>query len=693
MDERELQNIVGAEIDDAISFIDSDVGPERARAVAYYFGRPFGDEEDGRSQVVSRDVHDTINAALPSLMRMFFGAENVVEFVPQGQEDVAQAQQATDYVNYVVANDNDGFRVFYAAIKDALRSKVGYVKYWWDESVEVTTRTYTGLDEMALTSLLEDVDSAIKADVVSSAQDENGLTVTLKLKRTIDRARIEAVPPEELLIDRRARSIEDATLVAHRRIMTVSDLIALGYKKDEIESAITDEDIDSDERRARNAWTNSPDNSNDPALRTVQYVEAYMTVDFDGDGIAELRKVCTVGADHKVLHNEATDERPFADFHCDPEPHTFFGESLADKTMDVQLVKSRVLRASLDSLSQSIFPRTVVVDNDGNLEDAMNTEMGAVLRARSVNGYVNLVTPDVSQSGLSFLTYMDQLRENRTGMSKVSQGLDAEALQNTTATAAEGQFTRSQERIELIARIMASGMRRLFRGLLKILAENQRSERMVKLRNQWVPVDPRAWRTNMDVICTMGMGGGSPQEKMQALALLASKQENVILQAGPDNPLVTLKHLHHTYSTMAEMAGFRNPDAFFSDPESKETQERMANAPPPPEPPEIQKAKIDAQVRQAEAQQQAQLDTEKMQREHQLKTVQLQQELELKRAQLEAELDLKRQELEAELTLKAEEMRANTAIRAHQAERGEARADAETDANISSNVKPGGDPG
>jgi len=709
MDDGELQGIVRTEIEDAITFIDTEIGGERRAAIDFYHGRPFGDEEEGRSQVVSRDVHDTVNAILPSLMRIFFGAENVVEFAPQGEEDVEQAEQATDYVNYVVTNDNDGFGVFYAAIKDALRSKVGFIKYWWDDSITVSTKTYTGLDEMALTALIEDLDKAEKYDLVSSSQDENGTSITIRLKTKQDRARIAAVPPEELLISRDAVCMDSARLVAHRTNKSVSDLVAMGYKKEDIEEAATssDELETNQERQARNPYVNGDWRSDDRTVRQLLYIEAYPYVDFDGDGIAELRKVCTVGPGYKIVSNEPWDERPFADLHCDPEPHTFFGQSLADKTMDVQRIKSVVMRAGLDSLAQSIFPRTVVVENDGNTEDAMNTEVGAILRARSPTGYVSLPSADLSSSALPYLSYMDELRENRTGMSKVSMGLDAEALQNTTAAASEAQFTRSQERIELVARIMASGVRRLFRGILRLVGENQRAARMVKLRNKWTPINPSAWRTNMDVICTFGLGGGSNQQKAQLLALVAQKQEMIFQTAGLENPIVSGKQYFNTLSKILELGGFKNPDAYFTDPESEEAQ---ANAPAEPPPnPEMEKVKGQLQLEQAKAQSQAQLamqkhqmDAEAAQRkaeqDHQARIMEIQSAAELKRWETEQTLQLKRETTEAELGMKREllmaelEMKRETAYLNAEVARETGMAKAEASSSVS-DVQPGGDPG
>lgn len=694
MDEGTLASIVSAEIEDAISFIDSDIGPQRAGAVDRYFGRPYGDEEEGRSTVVSRDVHDTINAILPSLMRVFFGSENVVEFAPESEEDVETAEQATDYINYVVTVDNDGFEVFLAAIKNALREKVGFIKWWWDDSFTVTTTKYTGLDEMALTQILEDLQKSVETEIIESSEGEEGLNVTLRLKKRVDRVRIAAVPPDELLIGRRMRTLDDEGYVGHRTEKRVSELVAMGYERDMVLSCSSDgSELDnSDERQARQPYQDSMAGaSSDDAARLVLYVESYINVDFDGDGIAELRRICTLGPSFKVVANDPVDERPFADLQCDPEPHAFFGESISDKVVDIQKVKTRVLRASLDSLSQSVFPRTVV-GRGGNMEDAMNTEVGAILRAEgdASTAYYFAAAPFVGREAFPMLTYMDELRENRTGMSKVSMGLDAEALQNTTATAANGQFSRSQERIELIARVMASGVRRLFRGLLKLTVENQRQQRMVKLRNQWVPVDPRSWRVNMDVVPNVALGGGTNAEKAALLSLMLSKQELIMSEAGLDNPLVTPKQYFNTLAKLIETGGFKDPGAFFTDPDSPEAKQKMAEKAqqPPPVDPKVEEAKARIELETQKAQAQAQRDAEKAAGDLQLAREKHALEMQQRREEQAADLAFKRELADAELMLKREEMQMEFALKSEAN-----RMNAEARSSSINGPEQGGEPG
>jgi len=409
MDDAELQAIVTQDLTDAISYVDSDLSPTRAKGTEYYRGDLFGNEVEGNSKVVAMEVRDTVSAMLPSLMRVFFSSENVVEFTPKGPEDTKMAQQATDYCNHIFQNDNSGFLTAYAIFKDSLVRKCGIAKFFWEDDEKVRIEEYTGLDDQTLEMLMQEPGGEVKI-VVSYPDpsiDEAQLTTVdpmigqpmvmpapmihdVQIKRiTKDgRIRIMAVPPEELLLDRRARSFDDSTIIAHRQMATMADLLAMGYDQDEIEENMSSTDLDSnDEYLARQplSTTFGTNDAANPMMRRVLYIEAYSRVDFDGDGIAELRKVCCMGGGYKVVRNLPASYIPFADFPCDPEPHTSPLEAMSifDITRDLQEIKSEILRNTLDSLAQSIHPRTAVVEGQVNIDDVLNNEAGAIIRMRA----------------------------------------------------------------------------------------------------------------------------------------------------------------------------------------------------------------------------------------------------------------------------------------------------------------------
>lgn len=651
MSDDELQGIVGKEIDDAIDYIDNNISPIRAQATEYYRGEPFGDEEDGRSQVVSMDVRDTVQAILPSLMRIFHSTDNTVEYAPQGPEDIAAAEQATDYANFIINRDNNGFLAMHSAFKDALIRKVGILKCWWDDQTTIDAYNYTGLDDNALAALAADPDAMItvQASMPVSGPALNPMTgemlpppmmhdVRVEYTRPDGRVKLEAVPPEELLISREAKSIAEADYVAHRRIVTVSELVAMGYDYDEVASMSSAyDDMNTNvERYTRNpALTNEMNERNDPAMRKVLYVENYIRVDYDGDGIAELRKICTAGDGNKILNNEPIDMAPFATFCPDPEPHDFFGISVADTVMDIQRIKSVIMRNTLDSLAMSIHPRVAVTEGMVNLDDVMNTEVGSIIRQRQAGQVQPLSMPFVGREAFPVLQYMDQVKEARTGISKASQGLDANVLQSTTASAVAATVSAAQQHIELIARVFAeTGMKDLFKIVLHLITTHQDAPRMVRLRNEFVPIDPRVWNSNMDVSINVALGRGTDAERMMMLRQIGEMQKDAMKTMGPQNPLTDITKLSNTLKAMTELAGFKDTSQFWSNP---------AEFTPPPkqEKPDVNEMLIQVQIQQIQA------DIQK-------KAAQLQ----LDREKMQMDDDRKRDELEAELFVKAEEMKA-----------------------------------
>ena len=660
MDDGELESIIAAELTDAISYIDSDVSPVRAKGTEYYRGDLFGNEEDGRSQVVAMEVRDTVSAMMPSLMRIFFSTENVVEFVPHGPEDVKNAQQATDYCNYVFQNDNNGFMTTYSLFKDSLVRKCGIAKYWWEETEKVRIEQYSGLDDQTLQILMQEGDAEVKISV--SYPDESvppmppqmdpmtgqmmpmpppPMLHDVEIKRVVKGGQIKvmAVPPEELIIDRRARSFDDAGIIAHRQMATVGQLIEMGYDQDEIEENISSTDLDSnDEYLARNPFgtTMGAGDSMNPMLRRVLYIESYVRIDYDKDGIPELRKICCMGSGYKMVRNLPASYIPFVDFPCDPEPHTSPLEAMSifDITHDIQEIKSEILRNTLDSLAQAIHPRTAIVEGQVNIDDVLNNETGAIIRMRAPGMVQPFSSPFVGQAAFPMLDYIDQIKEDRTGMSKAAMGLNADALQSSTKAAVQATIGASQGRIEMTARLMAEGMKKLFKGILFLATTHQDKPRMIRLRNEWTQIDPRAWDSSMDMAINIALGNGDVQQKMQMLTMVVAKQEQILQQLGANNPLVTAQQYSNTLRKIVELSGFKDPGIFFNQiPDSYQ-------APQPSQKPTPEQvlAQVQAESIQADIQKKAaelELKREEMMRNDDLQRDQMNQDFFIKKYELE----------------------------------------------------------
>ena len=639
MDEHDFQSVVSAEIEDAVTYVDTDLSPSRAQATAYYRGDPFGNEEEGNSRVVATEVRDTVNAMLPSIMRVFFSSERVVEFMPRGPEDVKASEQASDYANYVLNQDNPGFMVLYGTFKDSLVRKCGIVKTWWAKNTTVRTEKYTGLDEGTVMLIQQEPGAVVT--VITQYDDPDVLEPQLtmdpmtgqpmmlpvpqlfdvEVKRTIEEGKIciEGVPPEEFLIDRNARDIESAAFVGHRKMATVAELLEMGYDEDLIMENISTTDFEyNDEylrRRPTTTTMGSLNESHNPAMQRALYVEGYMRVDYDGDGIPELRKVCCLGEGYTIVNNEPADMTGFSDFPCDPEPHTspLEANSIFDFTKDLQEIKSDILRNTLDSLAQSIHPRTAVVEGQVNMDDVLNNETGAIIRMRAPGMVMPLAQPFVGQAAFPMLEYMDSIKEERTGMSRASMGLNADALQSSTKAAVSATVSANQMRIELTTRILAEGMKKLFKVILQLSVKHQDKPRMVRLRNDWVQVDPRSWDATMDVAINVGMGTGDTEQKMQMLGMISSKQEQALMQMGPMNPLVSPAQYANTLRKMVELAGFKDASQFFNAIPA-DYQPPQSQEPAKPSPEEML-AQVQVQSIQADIQKKAaelQLEQQKM---------------------------------------------------------------------------------
>ncbi len=608
----DLVGVIKSEMDDAKDFIHQ-VGEERAESTEYYLGNEPEATSTLQSEFISTDVRDTVLFMLPNIMRTFFGTKKVVEFVPNGPEDIPLAEQQTDYINYIVQQKNQGFNVLYSAFKDALVRKTGFVKGFWDDSITASTHEYTGLDPQSYQALVLDpnveiVEESVTMETITTLDPVSGeevvqeipamYDITIRRVKAKNQVCLEAIPPEEVLISRHARDIKSASYVAHRMIKSVSELVAMGYDQDEIEEyasyAGTALDPESyDEQQARNPFDNMvyPDR-NDSGGKDVLYIEHYLFYDFDGDGIDERIRVCTVGDGLHVLNVEQWDDLPIVMFCPDPEPHTAIGSCPADYLKPIQAAKSQIMRDTLDSLGHSIFPRMAVVEGQVNIDDVLNTDIGQPIRVRAPGMVQPFSVPFVGKEAFPVLGYLDESKENRTGVSKASAGLNADALQSSTKAAVAATMSGAQGRIELICRHFAEGgMKDLFTLINNLVIKHQNAQDVFRLNGKFVPVDPRYWDTDKDLVVNVAISKSSDEEKFAILGSVAGKQEQILQTLGPSNPMVSLQQYANTLSRMIEMAGFKDPESFI-------------NTEVPPLPPTPQETKPDAAelLAQAEAQ-------------------------------------------------------------------------------------------
>ena len=579
MTETEINGIVREALMDAVDFVESEIAPDRIRSQRYFDGEVDIGEEEGRSTVVATKVRDTVLAIKPSLMRVFLSTDRAVEYVPAGPEDVQFAEMATKYMQYKF-NELGGYRIINDAFHDALVKKVGVVKAYWDTYTDQEIYEYNALNDQEYSVIVnEDGVDVLEHSVTQSMEiDPMGIQVEmprhdLKISRSTERGDmcIESVPPEEFFVDRGAKRIEDSYVVAHRTQMRVSDVVAMGFDFEEVSeltglsTADTTANEEEFERRGYDT-AYSQENVQDPSMRLVAITEAYMKIDVDGTGVAQMQRCIMGGDDYQLLSVEPCSEVPFAVFEIDPEPHTFFGRSIADLLMNEQDASTMMLRGVLDNVALTNSPQREIVDGQVNIDDLLNNEIGGIVRTKAPGMIRDMAVPFVAGQTLVAIQYMDAEIESKTGVTKASSGLNPDAMQSTTAAAVNATIQAAAGQVEVMARNLAEGgMRRLFKLMLKLMVENVDEAVMMRMAGgQYQPVDPRYWNAKMDVTANVGLGTGREDQRSAALAQALQLQMQVYQGYGPGNGLVTMTNIRNTLADMLAVQGVRNADRYFS---------------------------------------------------------------------------------------------------------------------------------
>ena len=573
----EIEGIVQSAISDAVDFIESEISDDRIKAQRYYDGESDLGYEDGRSKVVATKVRDTVRSVKPSLMRIFLSTAKPVEFVPRGPEDVGMAEQATEFMHHEFTRLN-GYRVLNDAFQDALVKKQGIVKAYWMMYPEAEIFTFTDLSDDEYAYLIDDDEVTVIEHSIEMtiSMDEMGMEVempihSVKLSRQKERGElcIESIPPEEFFINRDARSLDDAYITAHRTDMRAGDVIAMGFDPEVVlnlsglESGSEMTEAETYERRGYDMDTSDSDEQ-DPTMKNVTITEAYMRIDADGTGVPVLHKLTCGGTAYELLDFEPCDEIPFAKFEIDPEPHAFYGRSLAEIVMDDQDAATSVLRGILDNVAMTNNPRVGIVDGSVNIDDVLNNEIGAVVRMRQAGSVQDLSVPFTAGQTLGALTYLDGLVESKTGVSRASMGLDPDAMQSTTKAAVQATVQAAAGQVEVMVRNLADGMRDLFGLMLRLMSKNIDEEQMMRMNGSFVPVDPRVWDQSMDVAINVGLGTGREEEKAMALSQALQMQTMVYQTYGPMNGLVSMTNIRNTLADQLAVAGIRNADRYFA---------------------------------------------------------------------------------------------------------------------------------
>lgn len=572
----EIESIVQDAIQNAVDFVESEISDDRIKAQRYMDGEVDIGYEDGRSKVVATKVRDVVRAVKPSIMRVFLSTTKPVEFVPKGPEDVAMAEQATDFIHHEFQRLN-GYRVLSDAIHDALVKKQGIIKSYYKRYPTAKIYTFTDLSEDELTLLTSDPDVQIleqememRMEMDAMGMDIEAPVFSVKISRTQMKGELclESVPPEELFVNRDARTMEDAYIIAHRTDMRAGDLIQMGFDPEivlNLDGLESGSEITEVEVFARQGYDEdfADESEQDPAMKNITVTEAYMRMDVDGSGVPVLHKFLCGGTKYELLDFEPVDDIPLVKLEIDPEPHSFYGSSLAELIIEDQDASTAILRGILDNVALTNSPRLGFLEGSVNVDDLMNAEIGGLVRMRQPGAIQDLAVPFTAGQTLSALTYMDKMVEQKTGVTQ-NIALNPDALQSTTKAAVTASVEAAAGQVEVMVRNLADGVRDLFRLMLKLSHKNMDEERMMRMNGQFVPVDPRVWDVGMDITINVGLGTGREDERVAALQQALQLQTQVYQQYGPMNGLVSLTNIRNTLTDMMAAAGVRNSDRYFA---------------------------------------------------------------------------------------------------------------------------------
>lgn len=634
MTDEKLQGVVRSLLSDALDYR-SEVGEMRESSTRAYEGDPYGNEKEGRSSFVTREVRDAVEIAKPILMRMILGSYRLLEYVPNSPDEKTFAEDATDYAYHVIHHENTGYIHILSAIEDALIRKTGVLKVWWEEDETPVKTVHRNLTEHDLQLLGAESDVTV-VDAEPNGQfgpaivpgphatfeeqqqlqqlAEAGMLEPTPLYdaevtrvKTKGRIAFTAVPAEELVIDRSARSFSDALLVGHFRQVTVSDLVAMGYDYDEVvELGRMSDDHDGDgEKEARSVGntTDETEGEADPTHTKIDFAEIWVKVDYDGDGIAERRRICVAGSGYTILTNELADVVPMVDLCSSRIAHQAIGRSLAELVEDVQRLKTMTLRNVMDSLASAIHPDTEVVENQVNLDDVLNTEIGRIIRVKAPGMMQYKAMPFVGKEAFPVVQYLDTMTEARTGLNEAAEGLNADALQSTSTQAIQNAAASAASRMEFMARTMVeTGLKGFFKLILRLAVENVDRDVWIRVNRRFRQINPASWNIDMSVDTTVALGSASMEQRLAVLRELAARMEGIIQEYGPQNPIAGPEEYRKVLAEIVRLSGIQDVDSYLRDATDP------ANQPPPPGPSpeqilaesEAERAKADTQRKQQE---------------------------------------------------------------------------------------------
>jgi len=564
--------------------VDDLTADQRQKAMEYYLGEAKGElappDTPGRSKVVSKDLMDTIEWAMPSLMDIFASSDDIIRFEPDGPEDEQACSDATNYVGYLIHRKNeDGFTTVHDAVKASLLMRAGWGKCYVDRRQEYKEERYSGLSQVEVEALRNDpeieiVEEYIEGQVPSAGAMEGvppELLVTYgvvakRVTETIE-FRNEGIPGEEIRVAKDTRVLSDCRFIEHRRTVTLSYLREMGYDGDKIDGLAADDELDlSGDEASRHSYDGTEpggDDEPDESQREVELSESYLRIDFDGDGRSEYRRV--VKAHNVIFENDVVDDHPFWLMTPILMPYKVVGLGFWDLVEDLQRIKTSLSRQVLDNVYLSNNPRTEVVVGKVDLDDVLSPRPGGLVRVKEPGMVREVAVPFVAGAGLELINQIDQIRDTRTGVTEMNSAVNAESLSKGSvgSEGVQALMNAGAQRLRLIARVLAeTGFKRMYYLMLKNVTQHQDRVQQVKINGRWLSVDPREWKNRYNMSVSVGVGTFGRQQQVANLTLIGQAQERVIPLG-----LATPANVYQTVTRMAEAMGYRDADQFFTAPQ------------------------------------------------------------------------------------------------------------------------------
>lgn len=684
----------------------AELTPVRERAFNYYDRNPTGDEQEGQSKIVTSEFADTIESLMPGMMRVFASSDEVVEFTPLTPADEQWAREASDYVPHVFMRENEGFKLLYWSIKDALSGRLGAVTVDIDEKAEAReepVQSWTAEQIAAATMAAEaegvDLDIDVEPDTATDVDPMTGqplpptysgtVTTTRRKKKVV----VDTIAPEDVLFSPLARDIDEASFCGYRKRVTASYLRELGLTQEDVDTISDDRPVSIEERQ-RNASALLQDRERHDSERRYWIVVGYVKADMNGDGISEFLRVIYAhggGEAGKIIEKDEWDDGPTPIALATPilMPHTIVGRSIYDQVADLQEIGTVITRGFLDNLYLSNRPRPAI-SSRVNINSVIDWTPGMPIQMLGNENPAEhiswLQVPSVMGPALQAMEYFSSIRENRTGVTRYNQGLDANSL-NKTATGVQQIMSASQQRQELIARTFAETfMKRLMRLIYRAIKRAATGPVSYFDGQDFAECDPTQWPDDMHLQVNVGLGTGNKQQQAQDLMMIGAMQEKLVqAQGGTEGPAVNLKHIVNTGRKLTEALGFKATSEFVASPKELDA---APQTPPKPDP-EMAKVQAKAQADQAALQAKAAADQQALQANIALKRMEMEADIQLQRERAAADMQIAREKAALDLQiarekaaldaeLKQQQLKAETALKAYEID---------SQPNVNTNIK------